>query len=474
MCDAEEKSLDCFDGNIPLEGITGNHLNNLLDLSSDMKCLWKSHQTADIVLSISGKDKMHCHKDILRFRSKWFYNAVCEADSRGVDVIEVDEDPRVMEAVLCYMYTGDVKLLESLNVYLVEVYEAAEKYGFTRLREILKRMLQKIGYREVMKYTQFQWIVRVENGSVLDAVCPALYNFTICGDDKWQMKWKCITSSDEDDYSIVIYLERHTEEPRTTIHNVHLTIRVSDCNGKCLYSLFDKHDIRVDGEYGLSKHIPLTKLLEESSSLLSDGLLTFSCELTFWAKVGFLTKFRLTGPYSKYIYNELVHLSEDMFDVFRDGRTYDISFSRCHVKIHSYILLIRSRIPKEFIRELETRAGFGKRLWMSFASFLYTGQSRFLDEHVRTVYSTLSEMKLTTAKEKYSNFLARNLTSENAFCIMNDAVSCEDYSLSLAAANFLASKSDIETDPQAWIRMARDKTNLLKFVPQSYTFKHFL
>lgn len=469
MCDDEGKSRDCFEGNIPLEGITGNHLNNLLDLSSDMNSLLKSHQMTDIVLSISGKDKIHCHKDILRFRSKWFYNAVCEADSRGVDVIEVDEDPRVIEAVLCYIYTGDLRLLESLNLYLVEVYEAAEKYGFIRLREILKRMLQKIGYREVMKYTQFQWIVKVENGIIMDAVCPALYNFTTCGDDKWQMKWKCISSSDEDDYNIVIYLERQTEEPRTTIHNVHLTLRVSDCNGKLLYYLSDKHDICVDGEYGLSKHIPLTQLLEEPSSLL-----TFSFELTFWAKVGFLTKFRLTGPYCRYISNELVHLSEDMFNVFRDGRTYDISFSRCHVKMHSYILLIRSRIPKEFIRELEIRAGFGKRLWMSFTSFLYTGQSRFLDEHVRTVYSALSEMKLTTAKEKYSTFLAKNLTLENAFCILNDAVSCDDDSLSRGAAHFLASKSEIETDPQAWIRIAMDKRNLLKFIPQSYTFKHFL
>lgn len=474
MCDAEKKRPGCFEGNIPLEGIAGNHLNNLLDLSSDMKCLLKSHQMTDIVLSISGKDKIHCHKDILRFRSKWFYNSVCEADSKGADVIEVDEDPRVMEAVLCYIYTGDLRLLESLNVYLVEVYEAAEKYGFIRLREILKRMLQKTRYREVVKYTQFQWIVRVENGRVMDAACPALYNFTTCGDDKWQLKWKCVSSSNEDDYSIVIYLERQTEDPHTTTHNVHLTLRISDCNDKPLYSISDNHDICVDGEYSLSKHIPLTQLLEKSNSLLTDSLLTFSFQLTFWAKVGFLTKFRLTGPYCRYISNELVHLSEDMFNVLRDGKNHDISFSRCHVNMHNYILLFRSGIPKEFIAELETRAGFGKRLWISFASFLYTGQSRFLDEHGRTVYSALSEMKLTTAKEKYSNFLFRNLTLENAFCILNDAVCCEDDSLSRAAADFLARKSEIETDPQVWIRMAKDKKSLLKFFSQSYTFKQFL
>lgn len=459
--------------NVPSEGIGGNLLTNLLDLSADMKFLLQSTLMSDVVLCVSEKYMFYCHKDILKFRSKWFSVAIDEATAKGENRISFEEDIRIIEAVLCYIYTGDLRLMESLNVCLVDVHEAAKKYGFIRLRKICGKMIQELGYREVTKCTEFLWTVNVDECNSYNAECPALNDFTVCGNDRWQLKMKTLDSTSEDGGNIGIYLTRHTEEPRTTIHNVRLTISVIDCSGKSRYSFFNQNVIVEDGDYFLGEGIPVDKLKQEDL-FLSDGTLTLSCELTFLARVNFLSKFRLGTSFQKYYPNELIHLSDDMYKVLVDSNTQDFEFALSDVKVHSYILVVRSRIPPNCVAKLEERVVFRKQTWLSFALFLYTGQCRYLEEHGRDVYLALCSMPFTMARQKYSTYLAKNLTLENAVYFLNDAVSCKDDNLISAAADFLSRHSTIISDPQKWISLANDKTELLNLIPQLCIFKQFL
>lgn len=442
----------------------GAVIPNLLDLSADMHTLLRDSVMSDFCLFVNGKSYIYCHRDVLKFRSKWFLMQIREAESRGATEIAVTtENIPVLEAVMLYIYTGNLKLIESLDVSLLDLYQAAKVYGLGSLLGVLTPIVKEKEVKEIMQNVNFLWAIKYHDFSTLVAPCAALDGFSLCGTDRWKLEMKPMPRSEGSEPRNGIYITRQAKESHGTSHVVKFVIYVHDKTKMVRYVFSNQYTLLEDGEYLLTSFLSHSEVQKSAEDLMPGDVLSLTCQLTMWAKVGFAEKFRLEGKYRRCISNELQELSHSLYNMQKYGGTHDIKIEQplWTVKIHSYMYNVRCHIPKDFMHQLGIMARLGCIGWSSFVLFMYTGQVRYLHDHGRDIYYGLSLTQFTEARRKYSNYLAKNLMLENALDLLCDAVKYEDKYLMGATANFLASRSNSIADSKTWIRIAQDKVAMI-------------
>lgn len=441
-----------------LSYFTGKVAPTVLELSSDLKSIFEKQVNCDLTLFVGDKI-IKCHKAILSARSKWFAFRILQSHSDGTSSIIMNENEQILDALLVYMYTGNLRLVESLKVPLLDLREATTLYGMERFKKLLTRMI-KSGEKPGLKKTrEFLWKVNIEDCKSTISVFP-LEGFSLDGTDKWCLKMRPLCYY-QIKYAFWVYVTRVTRmSNRKIIHIANLEMHILDSTGKRRRSFVGDHIFKKDGESKMSEHISLCKLEEDFEDLLPDDILSLSGQLTVTAKD--LTSsqsmlFQIKGEHEKGVTNELHALSYDMHKLLKASKYTDLGIftkgsSSFKANVHSYILSARSLIPIRIIGNLIEHGCSGSIVWRSFIHYVYTGQPRYLEDHMREIYVVSCKLRLDETKKKYSRILADNLTEMNVFDILTDAAAYEDTELVYSGLTYVAHNDVI--DHPTWIRFA--------------------
>lgn len=129
----------------------GHHHTGVIDhvtsLSSNLGELSENPEYSDITLIVEER-RFQAHKVILAARSEYFramlYGGMRESQPGTSEVRLEDTSAKAFEAVLRYMYTGKMNLMEVKEEYLLDILGMAHRYGFTELESAISDYLKAI------------------------------------------------------------------------------------------------------------------------------------------------------------------------------------------------------------------------------------------------------------------------------------------------------------------------------------------
>lgn len=467
MLNNQEDTPMAFSGLIP---------PSLLELSSDLKSMFQKHILCDFMLYI-GNRGIPCHRAILKARSRYFARTVDQANSNGCTSVVIQENERIIDAVLVYIYTGNLRLIESLKIPLLDLRDAADKYGLDKFKKLLTKMIKSEKKSDDSKTRSFSWGINIDNCKTTESICSALDNFSLHGTDKWFLKMRPIILADNK-YLFGIYLVREMKEPADrTVHIVNLELHMLDANKKPRRTFISDHIFKQDGESKMSEYISFCKLKENAQSLFPDGILSFKGQITVSEEDGTfeVRMFELKGLHERAVTNELHVLSFDMYKLLKAEQYCDMKIQvndNLKIDVHSYIVYARSYISQSTVEKMG-RFGFGNIVWRSFIHFIYTGQSRFLDDHMRLIYYAVSKLDLEEAKTKYSRILINNLNVNNVHGILSDASFFQDKELIYSAMMYIIRNSEDLIGKPPWNQFCFEHPNWVRAIMRSAGYKKF-
>lgn len=426
---------DCFRGKVP---------SSLLELSADLQSVFERQIKCDFTLFI-GDRSIECHKAILRARSPWFAYRIDQLAADEKHIIINNENERILDALLVYIYTGNLILVESLKVPLLDLWLAATEYGMDRFKKLLGRMMKSRQKPGPKKDIEFLWKINI-NDYKSDMSTFSFRGFSLDGTDKWCLKLMSLDFGGPKHSLCVCVARQTTNGNKRIIHRVDLLIHILDSHGKKIKSIKSDCVFSKDCKIKMSEPLSLCKLKKFPGLLLqNDCVLSLSGRLTVAAEdlaswQGML--FQVNGDHEKSATNELHALSHDMYKLLKSSKYTDTEIvskdsASLKVKVHAYILSARSSIPIDLIDNFMKLRCSGDIVMRSFVLYLYTGQPRYLEDHMREVYLSVCELKLSETKTKYSRILANNLTEENVFHILIEAIKYEDSELIYSALYFI-------------------------------------
>jgi len=137
-------------------------LEEIPSFSSGVSTLFYSEKKSDVILQV-GDNKLDAHKEILVSRSIVF-EAMFNTDSKeihdGIVVID-DLEPKVVEELLFFMYTGYCPNIKELAEGLLY---AAEKYFIEKLKLMCEiELIKKVDIHNVCKLSKLAYTYNAEN-----------------------------------------------------------------------------------------------------------------------------------------------------------------------------------------------------------------------------------------------------------------------------------------------------------------------
>lgn len=127
-------------------------------MSDNLKQIYEKGKRTDFVLKI-GDESICTHRMILETRSPVFA-AMLNYDTHENQTGEVsikDMDKSAIDAILLYIYSGDIDKLMTENV--ISIYAAAEKYDIKNVKEMcVKFMLRNLSVEWVCDVIKFAYL----------------------------------------------------------------------------------------------------------------------------------------------------------------------------------------------------------------------------------------------------------------------------------------------------------------------------
>ncbi|WAR18984.1 BTBD9-like protein [Mya arenaria] len=131
--------------------LTGSQPSGLIDhvssLSTNLGDLIDNSEYSDITLVVEER-QFPAHKVILAARSEYFramlFGGLMESQPGTSEIRLQDTSAKAFEALLKYMYTGKMNLLEVKEEHLLDILGMAHRYGFTELESSISDYLKAI------------------------------------------------------------------------------------------------------------------------------------------------------------------------------------------------------------------------------------------------------------------------------------------------------------------------------------------
>ncbi|XP_060580552.1 LOW QUALITY PROTEIN: BTB/POZ domain-containing protein 9-like, partial [Ruditapes philippinarum] len=122
-------------------------IDHVSSLSNNLGELLRNSEYSDITLVVEER-RFQAHKVILAARSEYFramlFGGLRESQPGTSEVKLQDTSAKAFEAVLKYMYTGKMNLMEVKEEHLLDILGMAHRYGFTELESAISDYLKAI------------------------------------------------------------------------------------------------------------------------------------------------------------------------------------------------------------------------------------------------------------------------------------------------------------------------------------------
>ncbi|XP_045185511.2 BTB/POZ domain-containing protein 9-like [Mercenaria mercenaria] len=122
-------------------------IDHVSSLSNNLGELIENSEYSDITLVVEDR-RFQAHKVILAARSEYFramlFGGLMESRPGTNEIKLQDTSAKAFEAILKYMYTGKMNLMEVKEEHLLDILGMAHRYGFTELESAISDYLKAI------------------------------------------------------------------------------------------------------------------------------------------------------------------------------------------------------------------------------------------------------------------------------------------------------------------------------------------